>query len=67
MTVTDWQPIETAPCVGKKRLLFALAGGGFGVGFRYAGTRLVVLDHNSKTSFRATHWMPLPPALETKP
>lgn len=67
MTVTDWQPIETAPAVGKKRLLFALARGGFGIGYRHAGTRLVRLDHAAVNPFQATHWMPLPPAPETRP
>lgn len=55
-----WQPIETAPAVGKKRLLFALARGGFAIGYRHAETKCVHIDHAAANPFTATHWMPLP-------
>ena len=54
-----WQPIETAPCVGKKRLLFALANGRIVTGWRLTKTCNVKPEGSSHYAL-ATHWMPLP-------
>lgn len=56
-----WQPIETATAVGKKKLLFALTRGGYGVGHRVAGTDVVRLDHAATNPFKATHWTAITP------
>jgi hypothetical protein len=55
---SEWQPIETATAVGKKKLLFWTEMGRVVVGHRLAGTRVVISQ--DKVSYTATHWMPLP-------
>lgn len=57
--MSDWQPIETAPAVGKKRLLF-----------KVKGKKLVVVGFKTPAHpscfatgygrLPCTHWMPLP-------
>ena len=65
--MAEWQPIETAPCVGKKRLLVKLANGKTVVGYRHANSKMVVPEF-AGSAFLAVCWMPLPtpPAQETK-
>jgi hypothetical protein len=54
----QWQPISTATAVGKKRLMFWAKGGRIIVGYRLAGTNVVISQDNA--SYTATHWQPLP-------
>jgi hypothetical protein len=54
-----WEPIETAPAVGKKRLLFAVTDKRIVIGFRVAGTALVCVGGEARF-LKATHWQPLP-------
>ena len=56
----EWLPIESASCVGKKRLLFALANGRIAAGWRLTKTDNVLPEGCSRFH-KATHWMPLPP------
>lgn len=57
--MTDWNPIETASAVGKKRLMFCLASGRVVFGYRLALTRNVMIEGGSKPAL-ATHWANLP-------
>lgn len=57
--MSEWQPIETASAVGKKRLLFWLAKGKAAAGYRLAGTKNVWVE-GGDSYYLATHWMPLP-------
>ncbi|MGO8211812.1 hypothetical protein ACC782_33570 [Rhizobium ruizarguesonis] len=58
--MTMWQPIETATAVGKKRLMFWAKSGRVVVGYRIAGTDVIISQDNA--SYEATHWQPLPPS-----
>lgn len=59
-----WQPIESAPAVGKKRLLFWLAAGRAAVGYKIAKSQCARIDGQVCL---ATHWMPLPPPPTDQP
>lgn len=54
----EWKPIETAPAVGKKRLLFWGLCGKQLIGYRHAKTKLIKCDDGH--SYVASHWMELP-------
>lgn len=56
--MSDWQPIETAPAIGKRRLLFITAKKLQVVGYRVAGSRRCVATGYG--SLPVTHWQPLP-------
>lgn len=55
-----WQPIETAPAIGRKKLLF-YTNRGVVIGFRLAGSACVSVK-GVGSYLLATHWTPLPPA-----
>lgn len=57
--MSEWKPIESAPAVGKKRLLFRLADKRMVVGYRIAKSQFV-RPEDAVFTVLATHWMPLP-------
>ncbi|PDT79977.1 hypothetical protein CO676_30500 [Sinorhizobium sp. BJ1] len=65
--VGEWQPIESAPAVGRKRLLFFTKTRIVVAGYRIAKTRLVVSDFGRQIP--ATHWqhLPAPPSPTATP
>lgn len=60
-----WQPIETAPAVGKKRLVFWTKYGKPIIGYRIAGTKNVI-SQESGSMYVGTYWQPLPTSPEAK-
>ena len=45
----EWKAIESCPAVGRKRWLFHLQNGAMMVGFRIAGSSLIVEPFSGKT------------------